>query len=170
MCRSICQHSEWNDGSILRRAKDLYQLAVEIWNIPEKYDNFRESTAVIDYSAIYSIMTNINITGEKPKQFILLDMEYSVSSWKDLLRSLCHELFELDSTIFYNLIKQKDFSGRERYIINDTSTAMTSPYEIADNLYIETNLSAMDILNYCKIICSHYQITDDIYFVLNQNK
>lgn len=87
-----------------------------------------------------------------------------------MLRTMCRELYELDSTILYNLIKHKDFAGRERYIISDSSEQMHAPHRIADGLFIETNLSAMDILNYCKIICNHYQISDEVYFVLNRNK
>ncbi|MGD9569436.1 MAG: DUF262 domain-containing protein [Sedimentibacter sp.] len=170
ICRSICDHSNWNDEAIKKRAKMLFDTALKIWNLPEKYNTQKEKTDVIDYSTPYSILTDINITGEKPKQLILLDMEYSISSWKDLIRVLCKELFELDNTILHNLVKHKDFTGRERYIINNTSDTMNSPYKISDDIYIETNLSAIDILNYCKIICNQYQVADDVYFALNKNK
>lgn len=168
--RNICDYSNWNDETIKKRAKVLFDTALKIWSIPEKYNIQKENTDVIDYSTPYSILTNINITGEKPKQLILLDMEYSISSWKDLIRVLCKELFELDNTILHNLIKHKDFTGRERYIINNTPANMNSPYKISDDIYIETNLSAIDILNYCKIICNQYQVADDVYFALNKNK
>lgn len=170
ICRNICDYSNWNDESIKKRAKVLFDTALSIWNLPEKYNTQKESMDVIDYSTPYSILTDINITGEKPKQLILLDMEYSISSWKDLIRVLCKELFELDNTILYNLVRHKDFTGRERYIINNTTDTMNSPFRISDDIYIETNLSAIDILNYCKIICNHYQVSDDVYFVLNKNK
>lgn len=170
ICRNICDYTNWNDESIKQRAKVLFDIALKIWSLPEKYSNLKGTTDIIDYTIPYSILTDTNITGEKPKQLILMDMEYSVSSWKDLIRVLCKELFELDNTIFYNLIKHKDFTGRERYIINDSQSTMNSPHKIGDGLFIETNLSAIDILNYCKIICNYYQVSDEVYYVLNRNK
>ncbi|MDP4146949.1 MAG: DUF262 domain-containing protein [Bacillota bacterium] len=170
ICRNICEYNNWNDTSIRDRAKKMFEIALKIWSIPEKYNSEKEKVGIIDYTSLYSILTDINITGEKPKQLIIMDMEYSVSSWKDLMRVLCRELFELDSAIFYNLVRHKDFTGRERYIINGTSDNMNSPYKISDDIFVETNLSAIDILNYCKIICNHYQTGDDVYFMLNKNK
>ena len=170
ICRNICDFETWNDESIKNRAKILFETALKIWDLPEKYNIQKENSNVIDYSTPYSIQSDINITGEKPKQLIILDTEYSVSTWKDMLRTICGVLFELDSTIIYNLIRHKDFVGRERYIISDTSEQMHTPHRIADGLFIETNLSALDILNYCKIICDHYQISDEVYFLLNRNK
>lgn len=170
ICRNISNYESWNDESIKKRAKALFDIALKIWCLPENYNNQKEVSNAIDYTTPYSILTNFNITGEKPKQLILMDMEYSVSSWKDLIRILCRELFDIDSTILYKLIKHNDFTGRERFIINDSGEKMNSPYKIGDTLYIETNLSALDILNYCKIICNHYQISDEVYFVLNRNK
>lgn len=170
LCRSICEYEKWNDESIKKRAKDLYNIALNIWGLPEKYNLLKENANIIDYSTPYNIQSDINITGEKPKQLIIMGTEYSITTWKDMLRTLCKELYELDSTILYNLIKNKDFIGRERRIISDSAEKLRSPYIIADGLYIETNLSALDILNYCKIICNYYQISEDIYFMLNKVK
>lgn len=170
ICRDITEYSIWNDTSIVDRACNLFDIALNIWGLPEKYDKWSSNVNVINYSEIYGINTDINVTGEKPRQLILMDSEYSVSSWKDFLRVLCKELFELDNTVFYNMVRHKDFTGRDRYIINDTSEKMKSPYRISSNIYIETNLSAIDILNYCKIICAHYDVKDDVYFLLSRNK
>ena len=168
--RNITQYKHWNDDVIKKRGKELFEIALKIWSLSEKYDKSIENVNVIDYSNLYSILSNINITGEKPKQLILMDTEYSIASWKDLLRTLCKELFSLDSTILYNLVRHKDFTGRERYIIDNSLLGMKSPYKIGNDIFIETNLSAIDILNYCKIIATHYQLQDDIYFLLNRNK
>ena len=68
----------------------------------------------------------------------------------------------------YNLVKHKDFAGRDLFIIDDAPDKMNSPHKIGDDLFIETNRSAIDILNYCKIICNHYQLADEVYFVLGR--
>lgn len=170
LCRDICDYDKWNDESIKKRAKSLFNIAINIWSLPEKYNLIKENANIIDYSSPYNIQSNINITGEKPKQLIILGSEYNITTWKDMLRTLCGVLYDLDNTIFYNLTKHKDFAGRDRRIISDTNERLRNPHKIADNLYIETNLSALDILNYCKIICNHYQVSDDVYFMLNRTK
>lgn len=170
ICRNICDYKKWNDESIKSRAKKLFDIAINIWALPEKYNTIKDNSITIDYSNPYNIQSDINITGEKPKQLIILDTEYNVTTWKDMLRTLCRELFELDSTIFYNLTKHKDFAGRDKRILSDTNEKLRSHYKIADGLFIETNLSALEILNYCKIICNHYQVSDEVYFMLNRAK
>lgn len=97
-------------------------------------------------------------------------LEFLGSGKRTFNITLCGVLYDLDNTIFYNLTKHKDFAGRDRRIISDTNERLRTPHKIADNLYIETNLSALDILNYCKIICNHYQVSDDVYFMLNRTK
>lgn len=168
--RDIYNYTTWNEETIKKRAKYLFQIALKIWSLPEEYNLQRENVSLIDYTSVYNITTDINVTGEKPKQLIIADIEYNVSSWKEFLRKICNELFSLDSSVMYNLVRHRDFCGRARYIINDNSTDMVSPYKISDSLFIETNLSALDILNYCKIICEHYDMSDEVSFILNKNK
>ena len=170
LCREICQYDNWNEKSIEKRAGVLFERAKDIWYLPEKYQKRKIGATEIEYSTTYDIMTDINVTGEKPKQLVIMDAEYNVSSWKDLLRTLCYELYNLDSAVMHNLIRHKDFSGRERYIIDSTSENMKSPFKIGEKIYIETNLSALDILNYCKLICEHYQVSDEVFFTLNANR
>ena len=168
LCRSICNYEKWDDESIKSRAKLLFETAVRIWPLPDKYNTLKDNATIIDYEELYNIQTNINITGEKPKQLIMLGNEYSVTTWKEMLRTLCKELFELDDSILYNLTKHRDFAGRDRSILSNTSEKLRSPYKIAEELFIETNLSALEILNYCKIICNHYQVSDEVYFMLSK--
>jgi len=168
ICRNICNYDNWNDEAIKLRARALFEVALKIWNLPENYNVQIENSTTIDYSIPYNILTDLNITGEKPKQLILMDTEYSVSTWKEMLRVLCRNLYDLDSTIMYNLVKHKDFAGRDLFIIDDAPDKMNSPHKIGDGLFIETNRSAIDILNYCKIICNHYQLADEVYFVLSR--
>lgn len=170
ICRNICDYDIWNAEKIRARATVLFNTALKIWSLPDKYNNQKEQANVIDYTTPYSILTEIKITGEKPKQLILMDAEYSLSTWKELIITLCKKLYDLDSTILLNLIKHKDFTGRERYIINDSNESMNSPYKIGEGIFIETNLSALEILNYCRMICNHYQISNDVYYMLNKNK
>lgn len=166
LCRNICNYNNWNDDSIKSRALSLFKTALKIWSLPEPYNASKEQKHSIDYTTPYNIQTDINVTGEKPRQLIILDTEYSVSSWKDLLKTMCQVFFELESSSFYNLLRHNDLGGKTIAILDDSPNKMNSPHRIASGLYIETNRSALDILNYCKIICNCYQMSDEVYFTL----
>ena len=79
-------------------------------------------------------------------------------------------MYDIDSEGFRSLINKSDFIGREKKIIDCSNGLMNSPYEIADNLYIETNLSANTIINYCRLICDNFSVQDDVYFKLQRRQ
>jgi len=163
--RNLKDYDIWNDETIKNRAEILFETAFLVWNLPEKYNDLIKENA-IDYDADYNIMDNVNVTDEKPRQLILMDSEYSVNAWKDFLKELCKQLYDLDSQLFESFVKHKDFEGRDKRIISNNSEGMNSPFELKDNIFIETNLSANAILNYCRLIAEKYDLQNDIYFKL----
>ena len=163
--RTLDEFEIWNKESIILRAEKLYEIAKEIWFIPENYVNIINDD-FIDYSIDYNIMDDINVTGKKPRQLIVDGTEYAVASWKDLFKKLSEILFEIDDTTFERFVHHSDFKGRDRRIVDNSSDGMTSPCEVANNIYIETNLNANAIINYCRIMASHYELQDDISFKL----
>ncbi|MBU5676817.1 DUF262 domain-containing HNH endonuclease family protein [Alkaliphilus sp. MSJ-5] len=163
--RDLTKYSIWNEETIKDRAEYLFKIATLIWNLPEKY-NYAIDVDKIDYDIDYNIMDDLNVTGEKPRQLIILDMEYNVNSWKDVLREICRKLYELDAQIFESFVKHKDFEGRERRIISNSSDGMNSPFKLTEKIYIETTLNANAILNYCKLIVEKYDMQNDIFFRL----
>lgn len=164
ICRNICDFDEWNEYSIEKRAKKLFNTALKIWELPDSYNSYKSEEKAIDYSMLYNISADINVTGEKPKQIVILDMEYSVSTWKEFLKILCRELYDFDSVTFYNLAEHKDF--KKRHILSHSEKALRIPMKISDELYIETNLNALQIFNYCKLLCDHYDFNEEVFFML----
>lgn len=163
--RTIDKFDSWTKENIICRAVDLFEIAKKIWFIPDGY-NKNITNEIIDYSVDYNIMDELNVTGEKPKQLIIADIEYSVNTWKDVFKKLSDILYEFDNNEFKKFVQHSDFKGRERRIIGDKKEVMTSPYEIDDGIFIETNLSANAIINYCRIMASHYEMQDDISIML----
>lgn len=43
---------------------------------------------------------------------------------------------------------------------------MNSPYMFADGVYLETNLNANAIINYCRLMAEHYELQEDISIML----
>ncbi len=167
LSRNLANYDVWNDDSIKKRAEDLFNTAKQIWSLPVEY-NAVSSEKTIDYDINYNVMDDLNVTGEKPRQLIICDLEFAVSSWKDVLRELCKQLYELDSQVFKSFTKHKDFEGRDRRVISENSEGMNSPFMISENTYIETNMSANSIINYCKLIAEKYSLQEDIYFRLRE--
>lgn len=162
--RNLINYEIWNDYTIKKRAEILCETAIYIWSLPERYNYSSENT--IDYNTDYNIMDNVNVTGEKPRQIILLDSEYNINSWKEFLKELCKQLYELDPQLFESFVKHKDFEGREKRIISSNHDGMNSPFELKEDIYIETNLNANAILNYCRLIAEKYDLQNEIYFKL----
>ena len=161
--RDLLKYDIWNEETIKKRAEGLFEIASSIWNLPDKF-NVPSNENNIDYEYDYNIMDDVNVTGEKPKRLIILDMEYTVSSWKDMLREICRQLYELDSQVFESFTKHKDFEGRERRVISSNTEGLLSPFSLAENIFIETNLNANAILNYCKLIVEKYDMQNDVFF------
>lgn len=165
--RDLTKYELWNEETIKIRAENLFKVACLIWNLPEKYNTLSAENA-INYDYEYNIMDDLNVTGEKPRKLIMLDMEYSVNSWKDFLRELCKQLYELDAQIFESFTKHKDFEGRERRVISDTIDGLISPFQLSNTIFVETNLNANALLNYCKLIAEKYDVQNDIFYYLRQ--
>lgn len=168
MCREIINYDNWSEIEIRDRAKTLFENAKEIWKIPLKYD--KKKLKNLDYTKKYLIGSNINVKGEKPLKLIICEEEYSIESWRSLLKKLCLRLYELDSEVFRELLYNPTFKGKERDILSRNKKNMIGPMEISQNLYIEGNFSANSILNYASIIAREYDLEDEIFFILQDKK
>ena len=63
-------------------------------------------------------------TGKKPSKYELLDGEKNITNWADILKSVCEELYSLDSDLFKEMKKDNPkwglFSGSNRsFIVGD---------------------------------------------------
>ena len=154
--RNISDYLEWDEKSIKDRAEKLYEIAKEIWNLPEEYNKNLISEKEFDYNMEYNITDNINFTGEIPRKVIIADEEHSIDSWRELLKKISTECYHLDKEIFKSLINHKDFESLKNKRINNTDTGMLAPYQLGKELYIDTHGSAVEILNYCILIAEKY--------------
>lgn len=167
ICRELANYDEWNEESIKKRAEAFYNMAVEIWRFPKEYE---QSAGELDYDLEFSLEDNISVTGEKPKELIIGQKIYSVQSWKELMLTLCSKLYEFDKELFYFLIDNLDFKGRERNFLSKDGLDLRSADKIAENLFVETNLSADSIINYCKILVDKFHFEEEIRYSLIRRK
>ncbi len=66
-------------------------------------------------------------------------------------------MYEYDVQIFRSLVRHKDFKGRSKRIIGESSDNMKTPQKIAEDVYLEMKLSANEALNYAKLVIDKYE-------------
>lgn len=164
--RNISKYSVWDDSSIIDRAEDMFEIANEIWHLAPEFNRAFGEGRDFDYNLEYSLTDGTNFTGETPRKLILADMEYSVDSWRDLLRKVCDELYYLDKEIFKSLIYHKDFEGSYKKRISNTEQNMNTPYQVGENLFVDLHGSAVEIVNYCILIAEKFEMENDISIML----
>lgn len=87
---------------------------------------------------------------------------------KDICKSLC----QLDKISFVSLVNKEFPENRvleKRF--NTEKNGMRSPFEIAEGIYVETNLNTQTKIEMIRIIFSHFNIDlQDSSFKLNDEK
>lgn len=164
--RNIKDYKEWNEVSIKDRANKLFDVAMEIWNFPEEYNKPLGIYKEFNYDMEYNLIDGTNFTGETPRKVIIGGMEYSIDSWRDLLRKTSDELYYLDKEIFKSLTKHKDFEGISKRRISETEENMNTPYKVGDGIYVDLHGNAVEIVSYCVLIAEKFEMENDIFIML----
>lgn len=152
--KGLVDYNIWNEEKIKNRGESLAELACKIWAIPELSEEF--SNKVILKKEEYDILENVDATGTKPIYLSIIGKSFSIKSWKEFFIKLCNEICSLDEEKFLKFTKHLDFEGKESRIIGNTDKKMRRAEKLRNNIFIETNLSANDILNYSKLIVEKY--------------
>lgn len=141
----------WDEQAIQDHSKWMIDLFNQVFpDIPD-----RESYKNKDSDEYISIDYIGDITRTKIDSYILSgDKKFpSDTSWRTLLVSVCKDLYQLSPTTESGLFKSSPESLRE-------------PRGIADNVYIEVNRSAVDIVNTLKSILSEFDRTGQLLIKL----
>lgn len=157
--------ANWGDNEINQRADVLFEEAKLLWKYPKELDlklDFKDSD-----KEFYTLDDDIDITGKKPLYFELLNEKHSTKSWRDLYINVIKILVDFDSDIAKLLLIDDDFSGKKQRIISSIESDCREAYEIKENYFVETNLSANSIMTYVKLICEKFGLSgsDFIYTV-----
>lgn len=164
--RNISSYGEWNQISINDRANKLFDIASEIWSLPEEYNFPVGSGKKFDYEIEYNLADGMNFTGETPRKIIIGGMEYSIDSWRDLLRKTSDELYYLDKEVFKSLTQHRDFVGISKRRIGETEENMNAPYQVGDGVYVDLHGNAVELINYCILIAEKFEMENDIIIIL----
>lgn len=119
----------WQKEDIEERSQHLADICLQIW--PYFGDASQKSTI------------EDTLTGTKPKSLSLLNQEYSVKSWRDVLEITMNVLADLDEEQFGELVK--DYPR----LINWNGQKIRHKRELNNGAFIEVNLSAKNINSFC---------------------
>jgi ribosomal protein S19 len=147
------QYKEWGEVEIDSRSEKLFNELIGIWKYP---DIQISDENVINTKTEFDITDDIDVTGKSPIELEICGGKYNVDCWRGFFKCVCQQMYEYDSQIFTSLIRHKDFQGRTRRIISDNPDELRESAKIADEIYIEQNLSANDALNYSKLVIEMY--------------
>ncbi|MFI3231360.1 MAG: DUF262 domain-containing HNH endonuclease family protein [bacterium] len=164
--RGIANYSKWTDKEICERAEELAEMALKIWEYPDKY-NDRDNSNVINYSNQYNILDYLDVKNTKPYKLIIGGIENEISTWKELLTNICSYVHSKDETILQNLINNENLitiTGKK--IISNDLNDIRRTYKVSDNIFIECELEARRILKYSQEICKYSGIEEDVYYML----
>lgn len=124
----------WNQETILQRAKELGQMAVEIWAHPGGNESEMERASEKD-----------DPTGYKPIGFRLFDSEYSVESWREMLVRALVLMGKRYGDSFAAKAVQVQTSRRVH--ISHSPDGMVKPMQIPESeLWVEVNQSSRQVL------------------------
>jgi uncharacterized protein with ParB-like and HNH nuclease domain len=161
----IKNQDSWNQNTIIERADIFIERALKIWrSCQTSYENAR------DIENTYSLSDDARFTGEKIKYFTVLGQKITVDYWINFLHQLCIILYDLEPAKFRNLLNDSDFTKKSLLLANDESK-LRSPYKIAEDLFIEGNLSTEYILDTARLILGRLDIdTEEVNICLRENK
>lgn len=161
LTRDIANFEKWNKDSIIKRANNLFEIANEIWEIPiDNYENINQDNLIPGEA--YSIMDDLDVTGYKPTALIIDDVKNSISTWKGMLIEICNFLLDFDRELFYSLLNNSNF----KKLISKDANDMNRAEQLTEDLYLETNFSAKDILNYVRLLTREFDMEEFIDFTI----
>ncbi|WP_085829531.1 DUF262 domain-containing protein [Clostridium massiliodielmoense] len=147
--------NKWTEYEIRERAARLKDKSLQIWKFPELEYSSKE-----DMLNLYSLADENDFTGERIQSYIFKGEEYNVKSWKDFYESIATLLYDYDSIIFENLIRNHNESSN-RVCFSNKKEELKRPIEISNSVYLEGRLSTEGILNMIRLLLKEYNIKED---------
>ena len=153
--KSLHGINQWNQDTIIDRAKALKNRALEVWRYPNS--NYESADQILKLFTLDD--DNKSFTGEKVLSFKFMEeKEKKVNSWKGLYKKVCLILYELDP------IKFKQIATDHTFTYNGEITKDSIKI---DNFQIYSNLNIESFLSRLRIIVQEIGLDlDDLSFII----
>ncbi len=154
---------KWDEEAIRKRADSLAQIALKIWpyfaeaqtdsNLTAHDMRVGEAQTDSNLTAhdmrVGEAPTDLNLTahdmtGRRPLAVIIMGNDYPVSYWRDVMQKTLEVIIDRDADAFKKITEKFP-----RYVAAGENN-FRSPRKLSNGAYIETNLSAPSIYNFCR--------------------
>jgi hypothetical protein len=136
----------WDKTAIEARSAVLADLALAVWPYFGTGNNVSASAD--------------EVTGKKPKALIILEQNYTVDSWRDVLEATLNTIAELEPDGFEQLIKEYP-----RFISNNPAKFKQNR-QLNNGYFIECRISARETYRFCTQIIETVGLSADDWTVL----
>lgn len=160
-------YDEWNENSIIDRAENLSQRALEVWEEPRtEYVEIEDEDLIFDLSD-----TEISFINTKIISFKFDSKEYPVKSWKEFEQKIMEFLYDLDKIPLIELSKkynQDTNYSKKRFSSNENE--LRSPIKIDDDLFAESNYNSDTLVDMVRMVVEAYDLElNEIEIKLQEN-
>lgn len=149
----LTEINEWNEDTIKERANKLFETASNIWKFPISNYSIEEEN-----NNIFSLEDEDDFTNTKVEKYIFRDETVKVRNWTNLYENLCLELYEMNPVPFIRLTKKEFNQENLNKRFSSENIGLRNPFQVANNVYIEKNLSTEAKLQTLRIIFDEYGI------------
>ncbi|MCM1288750.1 MAG: DUF262 domain-containing HNH endonuclease family protein [Clostridium sp.] len=164
--KEVLSADQWNEDSILNRAKVLSNILIGKFEYVEKHTDIIETNELS-----FGVDSGINFSNTKPEEFSFVGEYVKVSSWADLLAKFINIAYDLDAEVFHDLAV-KDYSilcADRIYISNDERKLRKARQIDNSGIFYETNLSSNNIISFIKNLLLKMKLeSDDFNFSLSE--
>ena len=151
----------WTEKELIKRNELLKEQALKLWPYPET--NFEPDVAINEK---HYLDDDFDFTGRSIISYTFLDTPYFVNNWSEMYQQVIQFLLELDSTIIYKLVKQKNGLG---YHFTDKET--NGFVEIAPKIYLYVATSTQSKIGSLRRIFEIYGFDgDELGFEIQKNE
>ena len=166
--KDVAKCANINSKQIQARAKKLAGVAVQIWTLPEKYNEQIKTFENIYYLDLDSDLEFF--TGKKPTTISIMGTVKEVKTWKALAVEVMKKLYELDADTFRFAARADNVSKYFSASFGELREAS----KIDTDFYFETNRSTIDFLRFLIAFVENFNemsgtnIKDEIWFTLRK--
>lgn len=155
--------TEWNEKTILERAKNLIKDAKKIWVYPKT----TYSKSVIDKQT-FDLESEDDFSGSKPSRLFFENDELGIElkTWRDLLLKTCNLLYNFSPTEFIKVETSEEFKG-----LFGIDKTLPNALEFVEGHFMNVRFSANDSIKILKKICERMNYpADRVVFSLKNTK
>lgn len=147
----------WTKESIEKRNRYLIDTILNIYPEPN------ELTQTFDTIDIFSLSQKdeIDPSGTKPKLFEIFSKIYKVKTWRESYIKIVEIIYENHQELFEKHIERDTFNTNRNLLSTNIDDMKNLSYSKVENFYLNTNLSASQVLSNLSTIFEILDISED---------